>query len=621
MDIATKLLSEAVWHRTYAKYLASLKRREIVEETINRSHMMDLERFPQISGALTKAYDQVHDLKVAPSMRKLQFAGPAIAANNAKSYNCSYLPIDDIRAFGETLFLLLAGTGVGYSVQSHHVSKLPAVRKPVEECKYVIPDNIIGWGEALDRLIEAYFLGRTRPIFDFSRIRPKGELLLTSGGKAPGPEPLRQMLVQVESMLRAAVGRKLRPLEAHDILCVVSDCVLSGGSRRSAMISLFDRDDREMLECKNKANYDGGKKNTFRCRSNNSAVMPRSLVTREEFDHVYDMCIASGFGEPGLFWTDDIDWGTNPCCEVSLEANQFCNLSTVNLTSVKTEKDFLSRVYSAALLGTVQASYTNFPFLRDVWRETTERGALIGVSFTGIADCPIELSPELLRKGAELVKEVNAKYAKKIGIREADRCTVIKPEGTSSTVFGSSSGVHARYSEYYVRSVQMNRDTSVAHFLQANVPELVRDSFWNKNDVVLSIPQNAPAGSITWDKETALDLFLRAIKFDENWIAHGHRRGANKNNVSCTLEMRDREWELLRNPIWENRYNYTGISMFPRFAGAEQSPFQECSKEKYEELLVHVKELDFSKLIEEDDEGKMNEAAACAGGACEISKI
>ena len=399
MNQSNKLLSDVTSFRTYSKFLPHIGRRESLEETINRNMHMHLEKFPKLSRDIIKAFQRVHELKVMPSMRGLQFAGDAVLKNNARQYNCSYAPINDVRSFGEAMYLLLSGVGFGFSVQRQHVNQLSKITLPKEEGPFVIHDSIQGWAQAVDILMEAYFLGRIRPQFDYSKIRPKGSYLVTTGAKAPGPEPLKKMLELVETKLRNSLGRRLSPIEVHDIVCIISDAVLAGGIRRAALISLFDRDDNEMLKCKHGEWWNHS---PWRARANNSAVLPREEVTKEEFDYIFKMCQDSGSGEPGFSWTSNTDWGFNPCHEIALNPNQFCNLTTINQTEITSEKDFLNRVYAAALIGTLQASYTDFSYLRPVWKEITEKEALLGVSFTGIADGKSMINAELLRKGAEL---------------------------------------------------------------------------------------------------------------------------------------------------------------------------------------------------------------------------
>ena len=930
-----QLLSEIVSFRTYAKFIQHLGRRESLQETINRCMNMHLDKYPKLSKDIVKAFQKVHELKVMPSMRALQFSGEAILKNNARQYNCSFLNIDSERTFGEALFLLLSGVGVGVSVQKRHISKLPRITLPREEGYFVVQDSIMGWAQAVDVLFDAYMLGRVRPQYDFGNIRPKGSYLITTGAKAPGPEPLKKMLGLVEDKLKVALGRQLTSLEVHDIICIISDAVLAGGIRRAALISLFDRDDRDMLTCKH-----GDWWNTapWRARANNSAVLPRDEVTKEEFDYIFDMCRKSGSGEPGFSWTSNVDMGFNPCVtgdttiltkdgyeeiqnlvdqdveiwngyewsnvipritgkdqevitisfsdgrsltctkyhkfhistgyqgssmvveakdlepgmklikhsfpildskkqlenaytqgfvsaegqelsrtlyvyepkvmclerisgkkivkkedthkryrvvlqstplsktfipidysiqskvewlsglfdgdgtelkegglqlvsvdrtflrglqdllstlgvqskvsvsmpaserllpnhkggmsyynckeayricigavqmqelknlglncarlpfdkapqrdasqfvrvvdivnsgvvdtvycftepkrnlgvfngvvtgqchEIALQSNQFCNLSTVNQTGITSEKDFLNRVYAAALISTLQASYTDFPYLRNSWQQTTEAEALLGVSFTGIADSNGVVTPELLAKASKLVLEVNEKYARKLGINLAARTTAIKPEGTSSCVLGSSSGIHARHAPYYIRRIRMNKDDALAVYLKSVIPDLVEDDVFSSTGVVVSIPQESPAGAIVRHEETALTLLDRALLYNNQWVKGGHRTGDNMHNVSVTISVKDNEWDDLREAMWANKLDYSGISLLPFDGGTYvQAPFEDCSKEKYEEMSKLVREIDLKLVKEDQDYTNRVEQLACVGGNCEVT--
>lgn len=616
MNKSNRLLSEIVAYRTYSKHLNSHNRRETLEETINRNLSMYLEKYPKLSRDIIKAFKQVHDFNVMPSMRSLQFGGEAILKNNVRLFNCSFANITYPRIFAEALFLLLSGTGFGYSVQKHHINQLPSLRVPKEEGIYIVHDSIEGWAEALNQLTSAYFFGSIRPIFDFSKIRDKGSYLVTTGAKAPGPEPLRQMLIKVESILKLNLGKKLSPLQVHDILCLIADCVLSGGIRRAALICLFDRNDTEMLSSKHGSWWE---KHPHRARANNSAVLPRTETTFEEFKNVYDMCIASNAGEPGFFWTNNIEWGTNPCAEIGLQSNQFCNLTTTNLTGIKNEKDFENRVYAASLLGTLQAGFTDFPYLSEKWKTVTESEALIGCSFTGIADAT-SLSSDSLQRAAKLVLEVNEKYAKKIGTNVANRTTAIKPEGTASCVLGSSSGIHARHSEYYLRRVRMNKDDELARYLLRAVPELVEPDIFSANGVVVTIPQKSPEGAITRHQESALVLFDRVKHYYNNWVVPGHREGVNTHNISCTINYKPEEVDLLFNKLWNDRFEYAAVSLLP-FSDAiyQQAPFEDCTKQIFEKYDNMVKEIDLSKILEVTDTTNRIDQIACSGGLCELS--
>lgn len=615
MNKSNTLLSNLVAFRTYAKYLPHVSRRESLEETINRNMGMHLERFPKLSRDIIKAYKQVHDLKVMPSMRSLQFGGDAIVKNNGRIYNCSFVHLKYPRVFAEVLYLLLCGAGVGFSVQRHHVQQLPTLRKPKRENIHTIHDSIEGWADAVDALMNAYFNGAIRPIFDYSQISPKGTYLGTTGSKAPGPEPLKIALAQVESKLQGAIGRKLQSLELHDIVCILADCVLAGGIRRAALISLFDKNDKDMLKCKHGEWWNHAK---YRARANNSAVLVRGETTKDEYLEVFQACIDSNSGEPGFIWTDDKEMGKNPCAEIALQSNQFCNLTTTNMTGVKSEKDFMNRIYSAALLGTLQASYTDFPYLGERWKQVTEEEALIGCSFTGIADSP-SVSAEQLQKAAKLVLDVNEKYSKLIGINLAARTTAIKPEGTASCVLGSASGIHARHAQHYLRRIRLNKEESLAKYLKKVIPDLVEDDLFSTRDVVVTIPQESPEGSIIRDAESALTLLDRVLFYNENWVKPGHRSGNDMHNVSCTINYKPEEVAELSERMWETRYVYSGISLLPFDGGNyQQAPFETCDESTFQSMNKLVKDIDLTQVLEMDDNTNMIEQASCAGGVCEV---
>ena len=615
MNKSNKLLSDLVAFRTYAKHLQHLSRRESLEESINRNMNMHLEKFPKLSRDIIKAYKQVHDLKVMPSMRSLQFGGEAIVKNNSRIYNCAFVHIKYPRVFAESLYLLLCGTGVGYSVQNHHIEQLPLLRKPKRENMHLIHDSIEGWADAVDALMNAYFNGAIRPVFDYSQISAKGSYLSTTGSKAPGPEPLRFAINLVEKKLQSAVGRKLNSLEVHDIICILADCVLAGGIRRAALIALFDKNDTAMLTCKH---GEWWTKSPYRARANNSAMLLRSSTTYEEFLQVFEACIASNAGEPGFLWVDDLEMGANPCVEIGLQSNQFCNLTTTNMTGIKSEKDFLNRIYAATLLGTLQASYTDFPYLGEKWKHVTEDEALIGCSFTGIADAP-QITPELLQKAAALVLEVNEKYSKLIGIKPAARTTAIKPEGTASCVLGSASGIHARHSPYYLRRIRLNKEESLAKYLKLAIPELIEDDLFSNRDIVVTIPQESPEGSIVRDQESASTLLDRVLFYNQNWVIPGHRSGKARHNVSCTINYKPEEVSGLLTRLWDERNIYSGISLLPFDGGNyQQAPFETCDETKFQEMNKLVKGIDLTQVLEMDDQTNMAEQLACAGGVCEI---
>lgn len=612
----SEFLSDLVSYRSYAKYYPVLNRREVVEEIINRNMQMHLNKFPKLSKDILKAYRQIHDKKSVPSMRSMQFAGEPILRENLRNYNCSYLHAKYARCFAESFYIQLCGTGVGFSVQRHHVNQLPAIRQYRDETRFIIHDSIAGWADALDSLVRAYFYGSPKPVFDFSGIRAKGSALSHGSGKAPGPESLRIMLSHIDRIFKGAIGRKLRPIEVHDIFCYTAEAVLSGGVRRSSLISFFDKNETEMLECKYGEWWN---KNPQRRMANNSVVFDRSSTTKQEFNDVFDSCIKSNAGEPGFFFTSDIEVGSNPCCEISLNHNQLCNLTSINMSGIVDNKDLENRVYSASLLGTLQATYTDFSYVGDSWKITTENEALLGVSQTGIADSP-NLTSEQLNKAAILVKDVNEKYAKKLGINIAARTTCVKPEGNTSCFLGSSSGIHARYSDFYLRRIRINNQDNLAKYLKIEIPDLIEPDLFTSSDLVVTIPQMSSVGAIIREKETALQLLDRVIFYHDNWIKPGHRTGANTHNVSCTIEYSKEEIDGLRDRLWETRNSYNGISLLPKDTSSyKQAPFESCTQEIYEEYLKKIKKIDFSKVLEFEDNTELQSTIACGGGSCEFT--
>ena len=615
MELPAKILSNITTFMKYAKFDPTKNRRENWGELVDRNKKMHLEKFPQLQDEIENAYTFVYDKKILPSMRSLQFAGKPIAINNARLYNCCFLPIDHIDAFSEIMFLLLSGTGVGYSVQRHHVEKLPEINKPIKNRRYLIGDSIEGWADAIKVLMSAYMKGKAYPIFDFSDIRVKGAQLITSGGKAPGPEPLKDCLHNVQKILdRKVNGERLTTLEVHDVLCYIADAVLAGGIRRSAMISLFNIDDEEMLTCKFGEWY---VQNPQRGRANNSAVIVRHMVEEEVFMDLWKKIEASNSGEPGFFFTNDKEWGMNPCAEISLRPFQFCNLTTIHAGDVESQEDLNARARAAAFIGTLQASYTNFHYLRDVWKRTTEKEALIGVSMTGIASGAV-LTLDM-KAAANIVKEENARIAALIGTNPASRCTTVKPEGTSSLVLGTSSGIHAWHNEHYVRRVRVGKNESIYTYLLINHPELVKDEFFKPTiQAVIEVPQKAPDGAVT-RRESALDLLKRVSKVSKEWVKPGHRKGANKNNVSTTVTIKPDEWQEVGEWMWNNRENFTALSVLPYSDHTYiQAPFEDITQEQYEEMVKVLHNINLDDVIELTDATTLQGEVACGGGACEV---
>tara|TARA_R110000744_G_scaffold25161_8_gene62591 strand:- start:16428 stop:18242 length:1815 start_codon:yes stop_codon:yes gene_type:complete len=601
----------------YAKFLNEKNRRETWDELVTRNKEMHNKRYPELKDDIEDAYKLVYNKKILPSMRSLQFGGKSIEISPNRVYNCAYLPIDHPDSFSEVMFLLLGGTGVGYSVQNHHVEKLPEIRKPYAKRKrrFLIGDSIEGWADAIKVLMKSYFSGGSKINFDFSDIRSKGSQLVTSGGKAPGPQPLKECLVKIKGLLdEKENGEKLTSLQVHDVVCHIADAVLAGGIRRAALISLFSAYDMEMISCKAGSWWE---KNPQRGRANNSACLMRHKVTKDFFLDLWQRVELSGAGEPGIYFSNDKDWGTNPCCEIALRPYQFCNLTEVNVSNVESQEDFNSRVKAAALIGTMQAGYTDFHYLREVWQSTTEKDALIGVSMTGIAS-GVVLGYDMI-KAADIVKRENSRVAKIIGINKAARCTTVKPAGTTSLTLGTSSGIHAWHNTYYIRRVRVGKNEAIYTYLATKHPDLVEDEYFRPHDTaVISVPQKAPEGSIL-RTESAFQLLERVKKISMEWVHSGHRNGTNTHNVSATISLKPEDWELAGEWMWENREYYNGLSVLPYDGGSyKQAPFEDITKERYHQLLKILNDVDLSNVSETEDNTNLSGELACAGGSCEI---
>ena len=619
MEISSKILSDITVYMKYAKYLPEVNRRETWEELVSRNKAMHIKSYPDLKDQIDTAYRFVYDKKVLPSMRSMQFGGKPIEVAPNRIYNCAFMPVDHIDSFAECMFLLLGGTGVGFSVQKHHVAKLPVISKPYPKRKrrFLIGDSIEGWADSVKVLMKSYMNGGgSRVEFDYSDIRPKGAMLVTSGGKAPGPQPLKECLVKIEGMLKDKEnGTQLTTLEAHDIVCHIADAVLAGGIRRAALISLFNADDDDMIGCKS-GNW--WETNPQRGRANNSACLMRHKITKEFFLDLWKRVELSGAGEPGIYLNNDKDWGTNPCCEIALRPNQFCNLCEVNASDIESQEDLNERVKAAAFIGTLQAGYTDFHYLRPIWQETTEKDALIGVSMTGIGS-GVVLGYDM-KKAASIVKRENTRVAKLIDINPSARCTTVKPAGTTSLTLGTSSGIHAWHNGYYIRRIRVGKNESIYNYLVINHPELVEDEYFRPHDTaVIQIPQKAPEGAIL-RTESPFQLLERVKKVANEWVKPGHRKGSNSHNVSATISLKDEDWGLAGEWMWENRSDYNGLSVLPYNGGTyTQAPFEDITEETYNEMMKSLTNVDLSQIVELQDDTNLSGELACAGGSCEIS--
>ena len=640
MNNTQDILSDIVIYNKYAKYLHNLKRRESWEDIVDRYIDMMINKYcynskgvcvnPALELEIINNSSYIYSKKVLPSMRALQFAGPAILKNEARLYNCSYLPIDDYRCFSELMFLLLGGTGVGYSVQYHHIEKLPEIHKPLKQAKYLIGDSIEGWADAVKQLMKSYFgIIKTRPRFDYSDIREKGARLVTAGGKAPGPEPLRICLTKIESVLKEKErGSKLTSFEVHRICCLIADAVLAGGIRRAALIALFSFDDKVMATCKYGTWWE---KYPELGRANNSATILRNRVKKEEFESLWQMVSDSNSGEPGIYFTNDPEYGTNPCCEISLRPFTFCNLTEINAgtigvhvqehngVKVSAQLDFNNRAKVSAFFGTLQAGFTDFHYLRPIWKTNTEKDALIGTGITGICNGKLEgLDKE---EAVKIILEENTRVATLIGINEAARTSTIKPSGTSSCVVGTSSGVHAWHSKKYIRNMQCRVGDDLFNYFMRHHPLLIKIMDYDPMSAVIGIPQIAPDNATLREDETALEMLERVKSYNLDWVKVGHRRGPNTNNVSATVSVKAGDWEAVGEWMWENRHHYNGLSVLPHDGGTyKNAPFEEVSDAEFDIKLQYIKEnkIDLTLIIEEVDNTTQKDNLACSGDSCEI---
>ncbi len=604
--MSVKALQDYTFISKYARYNPELKRRETWKESVERVRDMHIRRYPQIEKEIRWAFQQSKQKRVLGSQRALQFGGPAIEKTNARMYNCIASYCDRLRFFQESFWLLLCGCGVGFSVQKHHIAKLPdflpywkstSPDKPLVYKSYVIEDSIEGWANAAGVLIESYFGGTEFPEyhgaiiqFDYSNIRPEGAPLSSSSGKAPGPKPLMRALDKVNTLLGGCVmfgGNKLRPIDAYDIVMHLSDAVLSGGVRRSATICLFSPDDQEMATAKTGNWF---VENPQRGRSNNSALLVRGQTTKEQFQTL--MNYVREFGEPGFVWSDSTELMVNPCVEIGLypvdtETGQTgweaCNLCEINGKKCRTEQDFEVACKAAAIIGTCQAGYSDLTYLGPVSRRILEKEALLGVSITGMMDNPdILLNPAIQRKMAKLILDVNEKIANKIGINPTARATCVKPAGTTSCILGTASGIHPHHAKRYIRRSQGNYlEPPLQHFKAVN-EVAVEKSVWSANgtDEVLAFCIEVPKGAKTKNDISAIQLLEYVKLTQENWVMHGtrHERCVAPwltHNVSNTITVRPDEWEAVTEFIFDNRQFFAGVSLLPMSGDMDypQAPF------------------------------------------------
>lgn len=628
VDNSRRVLSDIVVNIKYARFIKEKNRRETWEEVCERHKAMFVRRFPALKARLDDIYNKfVIPKLILPSMRGLQFAGAPIEKNNMRMFNCAFVAIDDRRVFAEIMFLLMSGCGVGFSVQWHHIARLPqvSIQPSRGNYKHIIEDSMEGWADAVAAIMDYYFDLNDYPKFDYRLIRPKGSAL-SSGGKAPGHVPLKNCLEALDRLLNNYVTSKVGPfgektnldaITVHDAVCHISVAVLSGGIRRSALLSLFTLEDAAMRRCKH---GEWWKDNPQRGRSNNSAALYHGKVTKEQWLSLWKDIVDSHCGEPGAYWTNDEEMGCNPCCEIGLKSLQVCNLCEVNSANITSQEDFEARCAAATVIGTLQASYNNFTYVREDWRKVTESEYLIGVGMTGIATKTVEHLN--LKAATEVIRRVNADVANEIGIGPAARLTCVKPAGTTSTVLECSSGIHPWHSQFYWRRIQLTKQEALYKYLAKNFPEAVEDSVYDSSgdQAVARVAIKAPNDAILRTDETLQQFLDRVRRFNVDWVRTGHNSGNNANNVSATItfdESKEADW--LGEWLWQNRETYHGLSVLPRDLGTyTQTPFEEIDESTYEKARTYLQGFDITQVSEEEDNTTLSDQAACAGGMCEL---
>ena len=619
----------------YARFIDAEKRREAWPETVTRyvdfvSENLDTnfkyKLNPKIKSELTNS---ILSLQVMPSMRALMTAGPALDRDHTAGYNCSYIPIDHVRSFDEVMYILLCGTGVGFSVERNNIEKLPSIAEEFEDTDtiIVVQDSKAGWAKSFRELVAMLYSGQV-PKIDVSRVRPAGARLKTFGGRASGPQPLINLFEFTIKAFKNAAGRQLNSLECHDIVCKVGEVVVVGGVRRSALISLSNLQDDRMRGAKTGQWWiDEGQ----RALSNNSAAYtskPDMSVFINEWKSLYD----SKSGERGIFNRQaaknkasengrrDAEWdfGTNPCSEIILRPYQFCNLTEVVIRATDSEKDLLAKVRAATILGTFQSTFTDFKYLRKQWRQNTEEERLLGVSLTGIMDNKLTSSPNkdfLMRLRKEAV-DTNKEFAKKLGIPQSTAITCVKPSGTVSQLVDSASGIHSRHSQYYIRTVRADKkDPLTTLMIEKGMPH-EPDITKPDSVVVFSFPMKAPEGCITRHDLSAINQLETWLMYQRYWCEH---------KPSCTVSVRENEWLEVGAWVYKHFDEISGVSFLPHSEHVyQQAPYQDITKEEYlDAIKLMPQHVDWAELsnYEEEDNTTGSQELACSSGVCEIVDI
>ena len=608
----------------YARYLPEKKRRETWTETVDRLIEYLRSKHPGFEKSYSELRQAILKLEVMPSMRLLMTAGEACDRDNISAYNCSYLAVNNKRAFSEALYILMNGTGVGFSCERQDINKLPEVPEDLDNCDdiIVVEDSKLGWAKAFKKLISHLYEGDI-PTFDYNKVRPAGARLKTFGGRASGPEPLRKLFEFVINTFKEAKGRKLSSIEVHDIMCMVGEIVVVGGVRRSALISLSNLTDRRMRDAKTGAWYND---HPHRGLANNSVAYTEKPDT-ETFMEEWLSLVKSKSGERGIFnrvaaqtqaakWgrrDKNLFYGTNPCSEIILRDKQFCNLTEVVVRNGDTEKDLARKVKLATILGTLQSTLTDFKFLSHEWKQNTEEERLLGVSLTGIMDAKITSNPDpkMLERLRDVARETNEKFAKSLDIPVSASITCVKPSGTVSQLVDSASGIHTRHNDYYYRRIRMDKKDPIHTFLKDKGVEVEDEAFRPASTAVFTFPMKAPKDAILRDGMTAIEQLENWIIYQRHWCEH---------KPSVTISVKDDEWVEVGAWVWKHFDDISGVSFLPHSDHTyQQAPYEDCSKEQYEELLSRTpKTIDWTEFVEEDDNTIGQQTLACTAGSCEI---
>jgi ribonucleoside-diphosphate reductase alpha chain len=612
----------------YARWIDEENRRETWPETISRYITNVVVPKLRDEVLLTDIEEALLTCKVTPSMRALMTAGPAMERDNTSGYNCAYLAVDDPKSFDEAMFILLCGTGVGFSVERQYVGKLPDVPEQLfpSDDVIVVHDSKEGWAKALRKVIAMLYAGEI-PKWDVSKVRPAGAKLKTFGGRASGPGPLVELFNFTINTFKGAAGRKLSSIECHDLMCKIGEVVVVGGVRRSAMISLSNLSDDRMRHAKSGQWWE---KNAQRALANNSVAYTEK-PDMETFMREWLSLVESKSGERGIFSRPaskkqaakngrrdaNHDFGTNPCSEIILRPYQFCNLTEVVVRATDTFVDLEEKVRLATILGTIQSTFTNFPYLRKIWQKNTEEERLLGVSLTGIMDNEMMSRGMNLATVLEKLKNVaiatNAKWAAILGIPASSAITCVKPSGTVSQLVDSASGIHARHSDYYIRTVRGDNKDPLTQFMKDQGIPSEPDVMKPDSTTVFSFPQKSPEGAITRNDMSALEQLSLWMTYQRHWCEH---------KPSVTITVKDDEWLKVGAWVYENFDEVSGVSFLPHSDHTyQQAPYQDCSKREYEDALALMPErIDWARLseYETEDTSKGTSTFACAGGSCEI---